>query len=380
MTLVGTNSSRAVGTNAMKGQIWDNFSSETYKNLPAVGAVHFYNPYSGKPADDWGNNDVYYPPAGGPGYYRPATLISVWATAPFLHNNALGRYTHESSVKGRLDAFNDAADKLLWKAKRVPDGYSRPGDLRREHPELAGHDPGFIYRTTARSWIDFPPKFIRILLIGVMGEGLTSFLTYYLWLGLGVAAIVLVCFGRQQDAGFVLLVFGILVGVVLRVTRIDTIYPSLWWIAGATAAGALLLWLAPKSRVVAQLFFALLACGFFLVGAVVDDWVGGLHGPLKVGPIPLGTPVNLLMSLNPQAPAGDVVDAISGLTRGLLRIRKEGLSDANGAALHAFEAEAGLQLLKASKCPDFVLDRGHWFAEGLTKDEKQQLKAFLKTL
>jgi hypothetical protein len=56
------------------------------------------------------------------------------------------------------------------------------------------------------------------------------------------------------------------------------------------------------------------------------------------------------------------------------------LQDGDGAALRAFEAEAGLALLKASKCPDFVLDRGHWFAEGLSEDEKRQLKAFLKTL
>ena len=46
VTLVGTNSGRAVATNAMRGQVWDNFSSEDYKELPAVGAVRFYNPYS----------------------------------------------------------------------------------------------------------------------------------------------------------------------------------------------------------------------------------------------------------------------------------------------------------------------------------------------
>ena len=59
ITLVGTNSARAAGTNAMRGQIWDNFSSEDYKNLPAVGEVHFFNPFSGEPADAWGNNDTY---------------------------------------------------------------------------------------------------------------------------------------------------------------------------------------------------------------------------------------------------------------------------------------------------------------------------------
>jgi hypothetical protein len=98
------------------------------------------------------------------------------------------------------------------------------------------------------------------------------------------------------------------------------------------------------------------------------------------------------MSLNPQAPIGDLVNAISGLTRGLLSVRKLDRDNDRGArdrensqdyevrALQAFEAEAGLPLLKASKCPDFVLDRGHWFAEALSDDEKNQLKAFLKTL
>ena len=100
ITLVGTNSARAAGTNAMRGQIWDNFSSEDYKNLPAVGEVHFFNPFSGKPVDEWGNNDTYAPPGGGPGYYRPASLISLWATAPYLHNNALGEYTHDPSIEG----------------------------------------------------------------------------------------------------------------------------------------------------------------------------------------------------------------------------------------------------------------------------------------
>ncbi len=380
VTLVGTNSARAVGTNAMRGQVWDNFSSEAYKNLPAVGAVHFYNPYSGKPADKWGNNDVYYPPKGGPGYYRPASLVGIWATAPFLHNNALGRYTHDPSVQGRLLAFDDAADKLLWKAKRVPSQTGRPGDLRFEHKDLAGHDPGFIYRTTVRSSFDFPGKFIRILLVGVTGERLTSFLTRYLWWGLAVVALLLAVFGRQQDAGYVLMLGAVLVGAALRITGVDTIYPSLWWIVAGALAGAFLLWLGPRLRPIAPVFFTLLAAVFVSVSVGLSNWVDGKWGDLKIGPIPKGTPVNLLMNVNPQAPLGDLVDALSGLARGLLRISKERLPDESGAALRAFEDEAGLPLLKVSKCPDFVLDRGHWFAEGLSDEQKRQLKAFLKTL
>jgi hypothetical protein len=64
----------------------------------------------------------------------------------------------------------------------------------------------------------------------------------------------------------------------------------------------------------------------------------------------------------------------------VLKIRKDKLPDEGGAALRAFEAEAGLALLKASKCPDLVLDRGHWFAEGLSDSQKPELAEFLKTL
>jgi hypothetical protein len=84
------------------------------------------------------------------------------------------------------------------------------------------------------------------------------------------------------------------------------------------------------------------------------------------------------MNINPEAPLGDLADAVFGMTRGLLRVQKDGLHGA--AAQKAFADEAALPLLRASKCPDFVLDRGHWFAEHLSDAEKVELKAFLKTL
>ena len=82
---VGTNISRAAGSNAVRGHVWDNFSSETYKDLPGPGVLrNLYNPL--KPSDPISFNME----AGGRGYYRTPTLISAWATAPFFHNNALG--------------------------------------------------------------------------------------------------------------------------------------------------------------------------------------------------------------------------------------------------------------------------------------------------
>jgi hypothetical protein len=109
-----TNSARALATNAKAGHIWDNFSSQTYKQLSPVDELEFFNPWDEahpikfKPKD---RNT-------GPGYYRVPSLVSLWSSAPFLHNNALGEFTGDPSVDGRLHAFNDAAEKLLWPEKR----------------------------------------------------------------------------------------------------------------------------------------------------------------------------------------------------------------------------------------------------------------------
>jgi hypothetical protein len=109
---IQTNAARACGTNAMRGHIWANFSSETYKNLPSVGSIKVWNPYSNAEED-------FKMEGGGPGYYRTASLISVWSSAPLLHNNLLGKYTGDPSVAGRMEAFNDAITKLLWPEKRL---------------------------------------------------------------------------------------------------------------------------------------------------------------------------------------------------------------------------------------------------------------------
>ena len=111
---IGTNFSRAVGSNAAAGHIWDNFSSVTYKQLPAVGEIRgLYNPLSP-------SRPISFKIAGGGlGYYRTPSLIGVWATAPYFHNNSLGVFIKDPSVTGRLAAFQDGMEKLLWPEKRL---------------------------------------------------------------------------------------------------------------------------------------------------------------------------------------------------------------------------------------------------------------------
>ena len=90
------------------------FSSETYKELPSVGSfAGLYNPRDPeKPIP-------FEMPAGGRGYIRMASLTSIWATAPFLHNNSVGVFVKDPSVQGRMTAFNDAIVKMLWPERRL---------------------------------------------------------------------------------------------------------------------------------------------------------------------------------------------------------------------------------------------------------------------
>lgn len=138
LTLIKTNAARAVASNAIRDHVWDNFSSETYKTLGKVGAIQIYDPFT-KGTRPW---DV---PGGGRGYYRPPSLVSMWASAPYLHHNVVGDHVHGVSVDERMKAFDDAIAKMLWPEKR--------------------RGAGSIWRTTAESWIQIPqsyaPSFLR---------------------------------------------------------------------------------------------------------------------------------------------------------------------------------------------------------------------------
>jgi hypothetical protein len=112
VTIIKSNPARAFASNAQRGHIWQNFSSETYKRLPDVEPVVV--------KDLWTGGERTLPvPGQGRGYYRTPSLAGVWSSAPFLHNNALGKFTGDPSLQGRLDAFNDAITKLLWPERRA---------------------------------------------------------------------------------------------------------------------------------------------------------------------------------------------------------------------------------------------------------------------
>src|SRR5260370_11836139 len=91
VTLLQTNACSPLATNAIGGNIWDNFSSQTYKDLPSVGTITVHNPLTGEPRE-------YKMPAGGRGYTRPPSLISLSSPAPFLFNHSVGKFDPNPSV------------------------------------------------------------------------------------------------------------------------------------------------------------------------------------------------------------------------------------------------------------------------------------------
>ncbi len=87
MDLLKVNACSPIATNAVRGDIWDNFSSDTYKNLPAVGEVTVEHPVSG-------GTSSFQALGNGRGYLRPAALVSLWTSAPYLLNNSVGFERH----------------------------------------------------------------------------------------------------------------------------------------------------------------------------------------------------------------------------------------------------------------------------------------------
>ena len=270
LPLLQTNACSPLATNAIGNNIWDNFSSASYKSLPSVGAITVYDPFTGKPQQ-------FQMPGGGRGYTRVPSLISLWSTAPYLLNNTIGKFNETPSVEARMDAFQDGIAKMLWPEKRDKD-------------EVLGDKvPGMIQRTTVTSWLRIPTGYLP----------------------------------------------------------------------DAVKASSKLLNLAVP----------------------VFDQQG-----IEIGPIPKGTPVDLLANFDPLPPDGSgllarakhdrqVLTAILKVV-GDLRALPKGASDDEARKVFA---NVGEQLFALSKCPDYVVNRGHYFGTQLSDTDKQALIAFLKT-
>lgn len=442
VTVVRTNSGRAAATNALHGHVWEDFASQTYRELAPVGPVRYHDPFSGAEKE-------YTMPGGGPGYYRVPTLISVWATAPFFHNNALGLFNNDPSVDGRLAAYEDAIGRLLWPERRrapstqaywaggqspaqelpdawfagkgssapLPDGATPTGLATRQREA----DVGWVWRTTAECDLQFPGPHVPMLLGGPFGltasqVRLLAWVPALVFLLLAVALLLgdqLVALRERVLGNFDwllapvrwLLAAGSLVlagAATYAVWRywswiefLDEITRGSVWGFRALAAVAL-----PVLFLSAALLFAIhrlrpggtarrvlprvagAACLLVAVGLAAGPgrFASGRGEGVRLGPIPEGVPVNVVANLNPDAPPDRMLAAVKALME--FSRRHRGAPEAGRAERRAdFEARVAPALMAASKCPDFVTDRGHdyEFVRRLTDHEKRELVALIKT-
>lgn len=277
VTVLQTNACSTLATNAIAGNVWDNFSSQSYKDLPSVGVIKIRDPFTGEIKD-------YVMPAGGRGYTRVPSLVSLWSTAPYLLNNSVGPFVNDPSVAGRIASFDKSIRQMLWPETRP-------------HDAVLGDQGVFLIdRTTIDSYLIVPGGFLP---------------------------------------------------------------------------GPLKSLLNPLHR-----------------------WLPSVFGPgeIKIGPIPKGTPVNLLSNtelykddttLAENLPRYvQLLELIKTAAHDLKQLPKDPTDDAARKGFSNLRAP----LLNFSKCPDFEVNKGHYFGTGFTSEttalsdaDKDALIQFLKT-
>ncbi len=322
VTVIKTNAARSLGSNAVAGHMWEDYSSDTYKNLPAVQKITYWDPAA--------QRDVkWQPPGNGRGYYRPPPLIGIWATAPFLHNNTCGLFNNDPSVKGRLEAFDDGIHRLLTPGQTDEEAaanrylWTNGPSLEMGTPinhataERLKQDRGLVWRTPVETHLHVPASGIQQFIAGVSPDWI-RWLVNYPWISFAVL---------------------LLIGLVILLA------------SGKRALGYIVLVLA-------------LLLGFF--AAFIRGWFGDLN----VLHLPVGTPVDLLANLDPAEITITKPANLVTLTYGMRNLKKPG-TDA--------ERKQVAKLLGMSTSPDLVLDRGHYFAKDLSKQELEDLIDLLKT-
>ena len=144
-TLMQTNICSPIATNAIAGNIWDNFSSQSYKELPSVGSVKLRHPLTGAEYD-------YTLPGGGRGFTRPASLISLWSTAPFLQNNS----RRPVQIRARRSRRGCASSRP--RSSRCCGRSAGARTSSSPQLNIDGPGVGWIQRTTADSHISVPQR------------------------------------------------------------------------------------------------------------------------------------------------------------------------------------------------------------------------------
>ena len=271
----------------------------------------------------------------GPGRMRPFSLISMWASAPYLHNNSVGQFpagndpgnflareAADVSVAGRMVVFENSINQLLGIEQR------------------RGFD------SMVRTSVDTQIEIQRVVLLDFIDQQLGPVWKYAL------------------------------IGILIAVAIVGL---------GLALAGLRRLQQGTPKRV--RNVVAAIA-GIALVAGVANLW---FKEEFRLGHIPAGTPVSLIFNINGPGwiEGSDDPGVIRAIAWDLIKVTVFGLPSLD----HERVPDLVDNLLKLNKMPDFVLDRGHTFGDAevvdaagnvimrsMSDEEKRDLIEYLKTL
>jgi len=358
--VLGTNACGPLATNALRDDIWDNFSSASYKQLPPPRELTVHHPVSGGVAS-------FQPLGNGRGYTRPASLVSIWSTAPFLQNNSVGHVEYAYGDAGYYPRGGYAAGSYV--RDRMP-SVGAGGGLEGAYDKgPQSPDATTVPRSEASE--------------GTASEGMRRH-------------------AGACPAGDATDPYLPCVDNRMRVFE-DSIYKLLnpearrrdsllgervpGYMYRTTAASCIMI----PSGYLPSIFGAM--PGLF---NAIADWAFDEQGGLTLGPLPEGFPINVLTNtqLLPDNDEPDTWGHYLKLAKAMPTFYRT-FRDLGGACSARELDSPGVQqraervlqetqlidtLVGLSKCPDYVVNRGHTFGAELSSGDKRALIEFLKRM
>lgn len=337
---IGTNSARSLADNAgSESRMWRDYSSAEFKRQERLPSeIEISHPYRDESLSWTLNTDA------GPGRYRPHSLSSMWAHAPYLHNNSVGYYRYEWGDDPRHCPEKDAR--------------CRAGEPRR----LSWFEPG-IQRTDTR--LDMFEDAARRLL-GLTSEPTEEARRYRRFTEAprrGSASIVRI----ERDAAIELPRAVVGDAISQQTEALLGVGIPRWAVMSLLAALLIVgVWVfrrgarrVREGRGGALRNAAALVIGVVLVAGVLVLWT---RDEYRIGHIPEGTPANLLLNINGPGWLADSPERRSQSRKALLGLLKADAGKVESLEDVEVRGESLVDLLlDISKCPDLVIDRGHEF-------------------
>lgn len=329
LDVLGVNACSAIATNGLEGDIWNDFTSSTYKSLPPPKPVTVQHPVSG-------GTSSFQALGNGRGYLRPASLVSLWTSAPYMLNNSVGYERNYYSAD-----YYAAVEPPEAPATAEGVEGSAPVYDYRTAASCPASNPNSPYLPCVENRVANFEKSIRRMLSPET---------------------------RRKDA-----------------------------ITSQPVPGYIYRTSAPSCLMVPQKFSPKIVQRWSGLLNRIAPWAVKPGGAVEIGPFPADFPLNALLNTK-LLPDND--EDISLLSHGW-QLAKAGPAllgtfRALGGQCSAQElADPGVQaratavmkeyntvdtLVGLSKCPDYVVNKGHDFGANLSDQEKETLIAWLKRL